>query len=124
MKFTNRVGGVALVTDDAESCLQWQIGDCRMERAVITPFGSTGDDYARGRRENQIIAFQAVKDVLKVLDNAGFDPATVRLTGNVQGEPPFRGTLQHGGWRAVDVKLPPPSELDPGVLAPAEVELA
>ena len=26
---------------------------------------------------------------------AGFDPAAVRLTGNVHGEPPFTGTLRH-----------------------------
>jgi hypothetical protein len=55
---------------------------------------------------------------------AGFDPAAVRLTGNVKGEPPFRGTLQHSGWRATKVDLPATSgDLDPTVLAPAEVEL-
>ncbi len=55
---------------------------------------------------------------------AGFDPAAVRLTGNVRGQPPFRGTLEHGGWRAADVKLPEPSaELDATILAPAEVEI-
>jgi hypothetical protein len=54
----------------------------------------------------------------------GFDPAAVRLTGNVKGEPPFRGTLQHSGWRATKVDLPETSgDLDPTVLAPAEVEL-
>lgn len=54
----------------------------------------------------------------------GFDPAAVRLTGNVKGEPPFRGTLQHSGWRATKVELPETSaDLDPTVLAPAEVEL-
>ena len=30
---------------------------------------------------------------------AGFDPAAVRLTGNVVGEPPFQGALRHHGWR-------------------------
>src|SRR5579885_2189435 len=30
----------------------------------------------------------------------GFDPAAVRLTGNVTGGPPFRGVLRHAGWRA------------------------
>jgi hypothetical protein len=54
----------------------------------------------------------------------GFDPAALRLTGNVHGEPPFEGTLQHGGWRAREVKLPSPSKgIDPLILAPAEVEL-
>lgn len=55
---------------------------------------------------------------------AGFDPAAVRLTGNVHGQPPFRGTLQHAGWRAADVRLPEPSAgVDHRVLAPAEVEI-
>lgn len=55
---------------------------------------------------------------------AGFNSETVRLTGNVHGDPPFRGTLQHGGWRAVNVTLAPPSaDLDAAVLAPAEVEI-
>jgi hypothetical protein len=52
----------------------------------------------------------------------GFDPAAVRLTGNVVGDPPFRGTLRHHGWRAADVRFP---ELpgDGRIVAPAEVEL-
>ncbi|KAF5275150.1 hypothetical protein FQA39_LY18668 [Lamprigera yunnana] len=31
---------------------------------------------------------------------AGFDAAAVRLSGNVQGQPPFTGTLGHRGWQA------------------------
>ena len=54
----------------------------------------------------------------------GFDPVSVRLTGNVVGHPPFRGTLRHHGWKAASVKLSPPgSGQDATVLAPAEVEL-
>lgn len=54
----------------------------------------------------------------------GFDPTAVRLTGNVVGEPPFRGALRHHGWKARDVKVPWPSDgRDPNVVAPAEVEL-
>ncbi len=54
----------------------------------------------------------------------GFDPAAVRLTGNVVGEPPFRGALRHHGWRARQVTLPPPPDgADPAIVAPAEVEL-
>jgi len=55
---------------------------------------------------------------------AGFDPAGVRLTGNVVGSPPFTGTLRHHGWKADQVNLPPPPRAqDPALLAPAEVEL-
>ncbi len=56
---------------------------------------------------------------------AGFDPSAVRLTGNVTGQPPFRGTLQHHGWRVKEIKLaPPPEGQDEFILMPAEVELA
>lgn len=54
----------------------------------------------------------------------GFDARRIRLTGNVTGEPPFRGTLSHHGWRASDARLPSLSQnADATVLAPAEVEL-
>jgi hypothetical protein len=52
----------------------------------------------------------------------GFDPNTIRLSGNVTGEPPFRGTLQHGGWRVTKFALPESSG-DATVIAPAEVEI-
>lgn len=55
---------------------------------------------------------------------AGFDPASVRLTGNVVGQPPFTGALMHRGWQVVEVKLPKLAEgHDVRILAPAEVEL-
>ena len=54
----------------------------------------------------------------------GFDPSAIRLTGNVTGEPPFKGTLQHHGWRVKEVKLQKPAEGQDGfVVQPAEVEL-
>ncbi len=56
---------------------------------------------------------------------AGFDPSRVRLTGNVTGQPPFRGTLQHHGWRVKEIKLAkPPEGQDEFVIQPAEVELS
>jgi hypothetical protein len=54
----------------------------------------------------------------------GFDAAAVRVTGNVVGQPPFTGTLQHKGWRATAVRLPALTQgHDTHVIAPAEVEL-
>ena len=54
----------------------------------------------------------------------GFDAARVRLTGNVAGDPPFRGTLAHHGWEVKALRLPvlAPGH-DPAVVALAEVEL-
>jgi hypothetical protein len=53
----------------------------------------------------------------------GFDPAAIRLTGNVSGTPPFRGVLRHTGWRVTRASVPPRRGHDPQLLAPAEVEI-
>jgi hypothetical protein len=54
----------------------------------------------------------------------GFNPERIRLTGNVAGQPPFRGALKHHGWVATSIRLPSMSPtLDPRIIAPAEVEL-
>jgi hypothetical protein len=52
-----------------------------------------------------------------------FDPAAIRLVGNVAGAPPFRGVLRHAGWRVKTVTLPVRRGHDPQVIAPAEVEI-
>lgn len=54
----------------------------------------------------------------------GFDPASVRLTGNVVGQAPFTGTLIHRGWEVRSVNLPRLAEgHNTAIIAPAEVEL-
>jgi hypothetical protein len=72
----------------------------------------------------------ALEPVLKEAEGAaiklpsGFDAQRIRLTGNVAGQPPFRGALKHHGWVTTAVRLPAVSDaLDPRVIAPAEVEL-
>lgn len=53
-----------------------------------------------------------------------YDRTTIRLTGNVTGDPPFHGVLAHHGWRATRASLPTlTGASDPMVIAPAEVEL-
>jgi hypothetical protein len=55
----------------------------------------------------------------------GFDPGEIRLIGDVSGDPPFKGTLRHHGWRVLEARLPALSEgVDRHVLAPAEVEVS
>jgi len=55
----------------------------------------------------------------------GFDPAAVRVTGNVHGQPPYKGVLRHPGWRSSGLKLPErTAKSDVSILAPAEVEVA
>lgn len=55
----------------------------------------------------------------------GYDPARIRLTGNVAGAPPYRGRLCHAGWQATRCDVP---EWTGGgesamVVAPAEIQL-
>jgi hypothetical protein len=52
------------------------------------------------------------------------DPAALHLVGNVSGQPPFRGTLLHPGWRAIRVDLPPLATGGRTIVAPAEIEIA
>jgi hypothetical protein len=55
----------------------------------------------------------------------GFDPSAVRVIGNVTGEPPFTGQINHPGWRVKELKLAtPPEGADEFVLQPAEVQIA
>lgn len=56
---------------------------------------------------------------------AGFDAARWRLTGNVTGQPPFRGRLVHPGWEASICELPTWSGAagSARIVAPAEIEL-
>ncbi|MFZ2630957.1 MAG: DUF2760 domain-containing protein [Desulfosalsimonadaceae bacterium] len=55
---------------------------------------------------------------------ADFDPNAIKLTGNVSGEPPFRGILRHKGWRASKLELPTLSAArDSHIIAPAEIEI-
>lgn len=53
----------------------------------------------------------------------GFDPRAIRLTGQVAGDPPFKGILRHRGWRVQRVELPQTMTEQKWILAPAEVEV-
>ena len=54
----------------------------------------------------------------------GFNPSAIRVLGNVTGEPPYSGELQHAGWKVKELKLPSSAEgQDPFVLQPAEVQM-
>jgi hypothetical protein len=91
--------------------------------------GAAARDVHRGCRNvlEQHLAFEPVMpgtEDEKVSVPKGFDPAEIRLIGEAKGEPPFRGTLRHHGWRVVDAKLPTLAEgIDRNVIAPAEVEV-
>lgn len=92
--------------------------------------GAAARDVHRGCKKviDQHLTLEAVMpgaEEDQVTVPKGFDPAEVRIVGEAKGEPPYRGTLRHHGWRATEVKLPTLSEgVDRAVLAPAEVELS
>jgi hypothetical protein len=72
----------------------------------------------------QLTPLRAEEEGTSVTLQAGFNPAEVKLSGNVQGAAPYQGVLRHRGWRAAQVKLPVPVKgHDASVIAPAEVEL-
>ncbi len=53
-----------------------------------------------------------------------FDPNAMKLVGNVTGRPPFTGIVRHRGWKARKLELPTLSgQQDPGIIAPAEIEV-
>jgi hypothetical protein len=60
----------------------------------------------------------------KIVLEDGFAKAEIQLSGDVRGHAPYQGQLRHHGWRAVSLSLPTPVPgHDPGVIAPAEIEL-
>ncbi|MCB2156658.1 DUF2760 domain-containing protein [bacterium] len=55
---------------------------------------------------------------------ADFDASAISVIGNVSGEPPYKGTLNHRGWRAAETHLPTvPADADHTIVHPAEVEV-
>lgn len=54
---------------------------------------------------------------------ASFDPAEFRLTGNVTGEAPFRGSVAHHGWKATRCEVPKWSGSQSAAMIVAPVEL-
>lgn len=57
--------------------------------------------------------------------SSGFDSNTIKLIGNINGEPPFHGILRHKGWQATRLELPTlTSGQNPRIISPAEVEIS
>lgn len=61
----------------------------------------------------------------RVTVEPGFDAYAIRLSGRVQGDPPFTGSIQHRGWRVAKIELPEQTKDQAAskVIAPAEVEV-
>lgn len=76
----------------------------------------------RGVLELEPVRTEAEGDAVTLEE--GYDAAKTRVTGDVSGEPPYRGRLAHHGWRVAKIELPRRSTgSDAKIIAPAEVEL-
>ncbi len=55
----------------------------------------------------------------------GYDPARIHVTGQVAGEPPYKGVLRHHGWQVKQCELPQWTGREESLLivAPMEVEI-
>jgi hypothetical protein len=77
---------------------------------------------------NRYLALQPVvpgEEGKPITVDAGFDPGTIKLIGNVTGQLPAHGVLRHHGWQAGEVRLPDlPGGASRAVIAPAEVEIS
>lgn len=90
--------------------------------------GTAVRDVHRGCRQalDKYAALAPVFDAAEgttVTVEAGTDAARVKLVGNAAGSPPYRGVLQHRGWEATRLELPPLPATGRTVVAPAEVEV-
>ena len=101
-----------------------------LEGAADAQIGAVAREVHRGCRDvlARVFALEAVvpaQEGSAVDVPAGFDAGRYRLTGNVTGEPPFRGTLAHHGWEATVCQLPEWTGTAEAarIVAPAEVEL-
>ena len=53
----------------------------------------------------------------------GYDPRKIKLVGNLKGQPPFKGTLMHKGWKAHKMSLTKKKCDVSDILYAAEVEV-
>lgn len=59
-----------------------------------------------------------------IMIHKGYNPSEYKVTGNVRGEPPFKGIVRHRGWKAHKISLPKQvGVINREVLAPAEIEV-
>ncbi|MCA9211577.1 MAG: DUF2760 domain-containing protein [Planctomycetales bacterium] len=93
--------------------------------------GAAARDVLRDTREalSRMIQLQSVIDAEDgdtVETPADFDAGCFKLSGNVSGDPPFKGTLAHHGWKAAKCEIPlwTGSDQAANVIAPAEIEVS
>lgn len=127
------------VRNDAITLLATLQREARFVDIVMEPLGDYSDaqvgaatrDVLRdcGKTLERLFAIQPVIDAEEGASHetpAAVDAGRYRLTGNVAGEPPYRGQLVHHGWQATRCELPTWSGIAEAALivAPVELEIA
>jgi len=94
--------------------------------------GAAARDIHRGCRAvlEEYLKLEPILDQPEMADvtlaEEAFDASAIQLSGNVGGNPPYKGTLKHHGWRVVEFRTPklPATKDGQVVIAPAEVEVS
>lgn len=123
--------------NDALTLLATLQREARFIDIVMEPLGDYTDaqvgaatrDVLRdcGQTLGRLFAIRPVVDAEEGADHetpATVDATRYRLTGNVSGEPPYRGQLVHHGWQATQCELPKWSGSDDAAMILAPVELS
>lgn len=129
----------APLRNDAITLLATLQREARFVDIVMEPLGDYSDaqvgaatrDVLRdcGQTLERLFAIFPVVDAEEGASHetpADVDAARYRLTGNIEGEPPYRGQLVHHGWQATRCDLPKWSGKNDAALivAPVEIEIA
>ena len=91
--------------------------------------GAAAREVHRGCRAavREILGIRPILDAAEGSDveiETDFDSTRIKLTGNVHGQPPYKGILRHCGWKMTENRLPKwTAKNQTDVLAPAEVEI-
>ena len=76
------------------------------------------------KRHVEVVPLRDDAEGATVTVDPGYDATATKLTGNVSGKGPWKGTVRHRGWRAKSTTLPQPATgHDATALAPSEVEV-
>ncbi len=105
--------------------VQEPLGDYSDEQIGAAARGVLSDCSATLERVFQLQPLVEDEENAAVETPAEFSAGRYRLTGNVSGDPPFKGRLVHHGWMASKCELPGWSGDDDAstVIAPAEIEI-
>ncbi|MBF0542222.1 MAG: DUF2760 domain-containing protein [Nitrospirae bacterium] len=77
---------------------------------------------------NEYVVIEPVIDKIEgaevTIEGDNYSPSSIRLTGNVTSKPPYKGILQHCGWRVTKTQFPKRVQgQGDNIVQPAEIEI-